>query len=99
MPLAWRTRSHDNGLLGALETVDHFLESGDPLLASLGGHRRCPSEESPHHHAGLHTARTHHARAADAGRGLLPRRFFTSFVSGGGVVKPGVTTCWSNNPG
>jgi len=21
MPLAWRTRSHDNGLLGALETV------------------------------------------------------------------------------
>jgi len=29
MPLAWHTRSHDNGL----EMVDHFLESGDPLLA------------------------------------------------------------------
>jgi hypothetical protein len=38
MPLAWRTRSHDNGLLGALETVDHFLESGDPLLAPARGH-------------------------------------------------------------
>src|SRR5215831_1878579 len=40
MPLAWRTRSPDNGLLGALETVDHFLESGDPLLALGQGTRR-----------------------------------------------------------
>ena len=40
MPLAWRTRSHDNGLLGALETVDHFLVSGDPLLALGQGTRR-----------------------------------------------------------
>src|SRR5262249_29335582 len=40
MPLAWRTRRHDNGLLGALETADHFLESGDPLLALGQGTRR-----------------------------------------------------------
>ena len=40
MPLAWRTRSPDNGLLGALETVDYFLQSGDPLLALGQGTRR-----------------------------------------------------------
>ena len=37
--LAWRTRSDDNGLLGALEPIDLLFEFGDPLLALGQGTR------------------------------------------------------------
>jgi hypothetical protein len=32
-PLAWRTRSHDDALLRALESVNLLIEFGDPLLS------------------------------------------------------------------
>jgi hypothetical protein len=36
--LARRIRSDENGLLGALEPIDLFIELGDPLLALGQGH-------------------------------------------------------------
>jgi hypothetical protein len=39
-PLAWRTRSDDDGLLSALQPIDLLFEFGDPLLALRQGARR-----------------------------------------------------------